>query len=53
MSMQTRPLYIPVILGTVRQGRASQSVARFSRDELAEARGRRDELIDIREIAVR
>src|SRR3712207_2344321 len=50
MSME-RPLYIPVIIGTVRQGRASANVARFVRDELAKRAGVETELIDIREVA--
>lgn len=45
-----RPLYIPVILGTVRQGRASENVARFVLAELRKRAGVETELIDIREL---
>ena len=47
----TRPLFIPVILGTVRQGRASEHVARFVTAEIARRPGVVTELIDIREYA--
>ncbi len=43
----TRPLNIPVILGTVRQGRLSAHVARFVLNELAREPGVITELIDI------
>ncbi|MDT5157064.1 MAG: hypothetical protein QOC99_1027 [Acidobacteriota bacterium] len=46
----TRPLFIPVILGTVRQGRMSEHVARFVFDELGKRAGVETELIDIREL---
>ena len=45
-----RPLYIPVILGTVRQGRASEAVARFLFGEVKQREGVESELIDIREL---
>ena len=45
-----RPLYIPVILGTTRQGRASENVARFLLEEVARREGVETSLIDIREI---
>ena len=45
-----RPLYIPVILGTVRKGRASENVAKFVHAELAKHAGVETELIDIRDI---
>jgi NAD(P)H-dependent FMN reductase len=45
-----RPLYIPVILGTVRKGRASENVARFILGEVAKRAGVESELIDIREL---
>jgi NAD(P)H-dependent FMN reductase len=45
-----RPLFIPVILGTTRQGRASENVARFLLEEVARREGVETELIDIREI---
>ena len=49
MSTQ-RPLFIPVILGTTRQGRASENVARFVFEELSKHTGVETELIDIRDI---
>jgi NAD(P)H-dependent FMN reductase len=45
-----RPLYIPVILGTTRQGRASEPVAKFVFAELGKRAGVETELIDIRDI---
>jgi NAD(P)H-dependent FMN reductase len=43
-----RPLFIPVILGTTRQGRRSEHVARLVFDELVKRRGVESELVDIR-----
>ena len=43
-----RPLFIPVILGTARQGRMSEHVARLVFGELGKRRGVETELIDIR-----
>ena len=45
-----RPLYIPVILGTVRKGRASENVARFVLGEVSKREGVETELIDIRDL---
>jgi NAD(P)H-dependent FMN reductase len=45
-----KPLFIPVILGTARQGRASENVARFVFEEVKKREGVETELIDIREI---
>ena len=45
-----RPLFIPVILGTVRQGRMSEHVARFVHEEFNKREGVESELIDIREL---
>jgi NAD(P)H-dependent FMN reductase len=45
-----RPLYIPVILGTARKGRASEMVARFVLGEVAKREGVVTELIDIRDL---
>jgi NAD(P)H-dependent FMN reductase len=45
-----RPLYIPLILGTPRKGRASESVARFVLGELAKREGVETELIDVCEL---
>lgn len=46
----TRPLFIPVILGTARKGRASEHVAKFVLAEVAKRAGVETELIDIREL---
>ena len=46
----SRPLFIPVILGTTRQGRASENVAKFVLEEVAKREGVETLLIDIREI---
>ena len=46
--MKTRPLFIPVMLGTVRKGRASENVAKFVFDEVQKRDGVETELIDIR-----
>src|SRR3954464_7640390 len=43
-----RPLYIPLILGTPRKGRASESVARFVLGEVEKREGVETELIDVR-----
>lgn len=45
-----RPLFIPVILGTVRKGRASENVAKFVFEQLKKREGVETELIDIREL---
>lgn len=45
-----RPLFMPVILGTARQGRASEHVARFVFNEVLKREGVETELIDIRNI---
>ena len=45
-----RPLFIPVILGTPRQGRKSEHVARFVFAELEKRAGVETELIDVREL---
>jgi NAD(P)H-dependent FMN reductase len=42
-----RPLFIPVILGTPRKGRASENVARFVHGEVQKRAGVESELIDI------
>jgi NAD(P)H-dependent FMN reductase len=46
--MAMRPLFIPVILGTPRQGRMSEHVARFVLGEVVKRDGIETELIDIR-----
>jgi NAD(P)H-dependent FMN reductase len=48
--MDTRPLFIPVILGTVRKGRASENVAKFIFGEVQKREGVETELIDIRDL---
>ena len=45
-----RPIFIPVILGTVRKGRASENVAKFVYEQLKKREGIETELIDIREL---
>ena len=50
MSDMKRPLYIPVILGTARKGRASENVARFVLGEVSKREGVETELIDLREL---
>ncbi len=51
--MSQRPLYLPVLLGTVRQGRASAHAARFVTDRLAGRAGVDTELIDIATLPLR
>ncbi len=46
----TRPLFIPVILGTVRKGRASEAVAKFVFEQVKKHEGVESDLIDIREL---
>lgn len=48
--MNAKPLFIPVILGTTRKGRASENVARFVYEEVKKREGVETELIDIREL---
>jgi NAD(P)H-dependent FMN reductase len=50
MQAATRPLFIPVILGTTRKGRASENVAKFVFAETEKRDGVETELIDIRDI---
>ena len=45
-----RPLFIPVLLGTPRQGRMSEHVARFVHGEVAKRAGVETELFDVREL---
>ena len=42
-----RPLSIPVILGTTRQGRMSEHAARFMAAQISQRKGIKTELIDI------
>jgi NAD(P)H-dependent FMN reductase len=46
-----RPLFLPVILGTPRQGRMSERVAKFVIQEMLKQPGVETELIDIRKLA--
>ena len=48
--MNPRPLFIPIILGTVRKGRASENVAKFVLGEVEKREGVETELIDIRDL---
>src|ERR687886_734626 len=48
----TRLLFMPVILGTPRQGRMSEHVAKFVVEEVAKRDGVETELIDIRQISI-
>src|SRR5258705_8916937 len=45
--MNNRPVFIPVILGTARKGRASENVARFVHGEMQKRQCVETELIDI------
>ncbi len=46
----TRPVFIPVILGTARQGRLSEPAANFVFGEVSKRGDIQTELIDIRKI---
>src|SRR6476646_4917098 len=48
--MTIRPVFIPVILGTVRKGRASENVAKFVFEQVKQREGVTTELIDIGEL---
>jgi NAD(P)H-dependent FMN reductase len=48
-----RPVYIPLILGTVRKDRKSEHVARFIHQEFAKYEGVETEIIDIRDLKIR
>src|SRR5215470_16551501 len=48
--MSTRPLFIPVILGTVRKGRASENVAKFVFDQVKQREGDETAFVDIGEL---
>jgi NAD(P)H-dependent FMN reductase len=48
-----RPLFIPVILGTARQGRQSEHVARFVLEQTKKRGDVETELIDVRELPMR
>lgn len=48
--MNHRPIFIPVVLGTVRKGRASENVAKFVFEQVKQREGIDTELIDIGEL---
>jgi NAD(P)H-dependent FMN reductase len=52
MADDNRPLFIPVILGTPRQGRMSEHAARLMHDEIAKRDGVETELIDIAKLGI-
>lgn len=50
--MAERPLFIPVLLGTVRKGRYSEFAARLVFSEVSKREGVETELIDIRDLSI-
>ena len=48
--MNNRPLFIPLILGTTRKGRASENVAKFVYGEIKKHEGIETEFIDLRDL---
>jgi NAD(P)H-dependent FMN reductase len=50
MESITRPVFLPVILGTSRQGRASEHAAHFVFEEVSKRADMQTELIDIRNL---
>src|SRR6266404_745780 len=51
--MDDKPLYIPLILGTARQGRQSEHVANFVLSEMKKRPEIETELIDVRQLKMR
>src|SRR2546423_8729068 len=51
--MEDKPLYIPIILGTARQGRESERVASFRLSEMKKRPEIETELIDVRQLKMR
>src|SRR5207247_8494905 len=49
----TRPVFIPVVLGTARQGRLTEPAANFVFGEVSKRRDIETELIHIRKIPIR
>src|SRR5258708_38712297 len=49
----TRPVFLPVIIGTPRQGRLTEPAANFVFGEVSKRRDIETELIDIRKIPIR
>lgn len=48
-----RPLFIPIILGTARQGRESEHVAQFVFEQTKKRAGVETQLLDVRELPMR
>jgi NAD(P)H-dependent FMN reductase len=48
--MSTRPLFIPLILGTTRKGRSSENVAKFVYGEIKKHENVETEFIDLRDL---
>jgi len=48
-----RPLFLPILLGTARQGRESEQVARFVFEQTKKRAGVETELIDVRTLPMR
>jgi NAD(P)H-dependent FMN reductase len=53
MDKETPRLFVPIILGTARQGRQSEHVARFVFEEAEKRAGVETELIDIRTLPLK
>jgi NAD(P)H-dependent FMN reductase len=53
MAEASKPLFIPVILGTSRQGRESEHVAQFVFDQTKKRAGVETELIDVRTLPMK
>ena len=51
--MDDKPLYLPIILGTARQGRQSEHVANFVLSEMKKRPEIETELIDVRKLKMR
>src|SRR5213083_3165208 len=49
----TRPVFLPIIIGTPRQGRLTEPAANFVFDEVSKRSDIKTELIDIRKIPIR
>src|SRR5881396_3782934 len=52
-TLEASPLYIPIILGTARQGRQSEHVANFLLSEMKKRPEIETELIDVRQLKMR
>jgi NAD(P)H-dependent FMN reductase len=53
MADATRPLFIPLILGTARQGRESENAARLVFEQIKKRAGVETEFIDVRHLPMR